>query len=364
METRYPYSPDSVGRVRRLLQIAQEGSNPQAFEVFADGVRLVPRTAKLELYDEAFENMLPEDFAAVEVKIYYGSSNLNDNYILFTREEKTNAQQNVPFQQQKSKQQNQRPTQFEQQQFQQPLGESGQQQWQQNYQQPQQQPKPINQPDDVDKKIQSALEAERTKWKNEKLESDNAELREDLKEKDRYIQTLETALLEANKGNAWKENLEGLITNGLKIYQTIQGIPQPQAQGLGNPPQQQASQQTTASYEEEEEEPTEFEKRLRAIIEHVNETFNPYQAQAFIDLLNEAVSHKKLIVEMLAILKARLYGKRFKRQQRREQNRNAGPQPQQQNQQSQQPFTVVQSDNNQPEILEEEEEDDDNDTNQ
>ena len=348
METKYPYNQESIARVRRLLEIAHEGANPQAFEVFADGVRLVPRTAKLELFDEAIEKMLPKNFAAVEVKIYFGQSNLNDNYVLECAAQ--NVKQNTAIPPSTPQQQ---PQYFQQQPYQQQLGETFQQQAQQQYWQ-------NNQPDDLDKKILSALEAERTKWHKEQLEADNVKLKEEIKEKQQYIESLESALLAANKGNGWKDNLEGLITNGLKIYQTLQGTPPAQqTQSLGN-----TQQQTTSAHFEEEEEVSEFEMRLRAIIEQVNETFNPFQAQAFIDLLNEVATHRKMVVLLLAHVKSKIYNKRFKRAEKRSDERNAGPQQQQYGQSKQEPFSVVQSGTDQTETSDEEEEEGYNETNQ
>lgn len=319
-EIQHPYNEAEIARIRRQLELATKSNNPQAFEINVDGYRHLHRTTSLEQFDEGM-NMLPEDFEVVEVKIFYGGANMNDNH-QFLRNYSSPVQQ-----QQQTQQQQQYTQQGQQQNMGQNLSGS-------------QQAYPSQNLDWVDQRVKQSIEAERAKWTTEQLEKENASLKAELKQKEEYIGKLENFALNSNKGFSW-DQLEGVVSTGLRMYGQYQANKQGNLSGAPQPqPQQQTNSTTDDAEYEQEEEVSEFEKHLRALVEQVNATFNPFQAKVFIDLLEEAVLHPHLLPEILKFLRARVYQRRNPN--RRRQNRN-GQHYQQQTGQQQQPFTVSHS---------------------
>lgn len=284
-ENKHPYNEAEIARVRRLLELSHRGENPQAFEIFVDGSRIVPRTTKLELFDEAMQEMLPEDFELLEVKIYYGSANANDNHQFFRS-------QYIP-QQPTAK----APTPHLVQPYSgQPLGETTRHESVEEM---------------IDRRMEQRMETERAKMKVEQLQSENNTLKEEIRDQENYIAQLENALLEAKNGAGMKENIEGLVNASVKVMQAINGVTEPK-QPLGEVPHPQ--QNPPAPYEEEtQEEVSDFEKYVRELIQHVNESFNAFHARMLIDLLNEAATHPNRIIETLNFIRARIYGSKAAR---------------------------------------------------
>lgn len=63
------YSPESIGKVKDILESFINKGNPQEYKILVDGAEAVPRTGNIELF-EVYEDFIDEETMVVEVFIY------------------------------------------------------------------------------------------------------------------------------------------------------------------------------------------------------------------------------------------------------------------------------------------------------
>jgi len=86
------YHHTKIERIKNILTRYAESGTPKFFEIIVDGIKVIPKTDKVEEFD-AHQNFIDGDTKSIEIKIHYGTSNNNDQYIYLLEEEKEQEKQ-------------------------------------------------------------------------------------------------------------------------------------------------------------------------------------------------------------------------------------------------------------------------------
>jgi hypothetical protein len=156
------YSADKMSRHLDYLKMYEEEGEPLDFEILIDGMRAIRRTNNSNRFS-LYENFINEDTQKVELLIYQGSSNHNDKYTYYLKEE--------PGPKETS------------------LGE-------------------------IDERIEERVREAERKWKSDQLEKRNQELTEEVEELEAEIEKLEKEMQQLQDGQSPLKGILGEVGAG------------------------------------------------------------------------------------------------------------------------------------------------------
>jgi hypothetical protein len=80
-----PYDPALVDNIKRILELQQKMSRPQSYEILVDGLRVVPRTVQVELFD-SYKSFMNDATQKITVIVYRGIKTPACNTFVFIKE--------------------------------------------------------------------------------------------------------------------------------------------------------------------------------------------------------------------------------------------------------------------------------------